>query len=86
MADYDAPLPPIEGMGIEQLKAEVFKLRGDKTGRRTTKAKTTKAKNIKDDYNSQANLLKALPDEERIVYANKLGMTLPELDEMLKEA
>jgi hypothetical protein len=86
MSDYDAPLPPIESMTPAQMKAEVLKLRGDKTGRKSAQAQTTKKKNVENDYMKTAKLLKSLSKEQREEYATKLGKTLEEFDAILKEA
>jgi hypothetical protein len=80
MHDFDKPLPPIENMSVEELKAELESLRSGRSMRIATKAQTTRTSNEASQEKVFAMKVKAAPPEKRQKVADKMGITLEELD------
>ena len=79
-SNYDTCLKPVLEMSVEELIQELEALRRGRTKRVTDKAKTTRVSTENKKERDLAMKIKAATPDVRKKVADKLGVTLEELD------
>lgn len=83
--DLDAPLQPVEEMTMQELLDEISYFQNLRNKKAATRAKVTQKKRVTKTKIENLELLRSVPDEKLPALAEKLGIDVEALREMLSE-